>query len=150
MDDLGLIPAIRWQINQLSSECSIDAKLVIEGIDREFSSEVSTHLFRIVQECLSNIRRHAEATRVIVKLEFQSDDFNLTIQDNGKGFLMSQIENPRGSLGITGIQERARLIGGILKIQSEIGQGATVSVKAFLTWQSCDLKAGNPDMGSRF
>ena len=119
LDDLGLIPAIRWQINQLSTECSIDAKLVIEGIDREFTSEISTHLFRIVQECLNNVRRHAEATRVIVKLEFQSDTFNLVIQDNGKGFLMSQIENPGGSLGLTGIQERARLIGGILKIQSE-------------------------------
>jgi signal transduction histidine kinase len=129
LDDLGLIPAIRWQINQLNNECSLEAKLDIDGAVREFPSEVSTHLFRIIQESLNNIRRHAEATQAIVKLEFHPDTFNLTIQDNGRGFSLAQIENPKDRLGLTGIQERARLIGGLLKIQSEPAMGATISIQ---------------------
>lgn len=129
LDDLGLISAIRWQINQLNSEGSLEAKLKVNGTVREFPSEVSTHLFRIIQESLNNIRRHAEATQVIVKLEFQPDMFNLIIQDNGKGFSLVKIENPKDRLGLTGIQERTRLIGGLLKIQSEPGMGATISIQ---------------------
>ena len=113
----------------MKNECSLEAKLEIEGAVREFPSEVSTHLFRIVQESLSNIRRHAEATQVTVKLNFHPDTFNLMIQDNGKGFAISKIENPRDRLGLTGIQERARLIGGLLKIESEPSMGVTISIK---------------------
>jgi signal transduction histidine kinase len=129
LDDLGLIPAIRWQINQMSSEYLIENQLVIEGPAFDFNPEVSTHIFRIVQECLRNVLRHAKASQVIVKLEFHPPAFNLIIQDNGKGFLLSDIESPKDRLGITGMQERARLINGILNIKSEVDMGTTVSLR---------------------
>jgi len=145
LDDLGLIPALRWQINQLNTDGSVEAQLLIEGNHREFSSEISTHLFRIVQESLNNVKRHAEATQVLVKLEFSPDIFNLIIQDNGKGFALSQIENPRDRLGIIGIQERTRLVGGVLDIQSELDKGTVISVQIKQTHlkRKPDLKTRN-------
>ncbi len=89
-------------------------------------------VFRIAQEALSNIRRHAEASKVVVKLEFEEDKMRVTISDNGKGFaLPKQIGDfaGTGKLGLIGMYERTRLLGGTLEVQSELGKGTKVAVE---------------------
>jgi signal transduction histidine kinase len=132
LDDLGLVPAIRWLVDQFGRESSIDARLVlVDGTNRQLSHDISTHLFRIAQESINNIRRHSEATQVVVALEFKKDTIQMTIKDNGKGFRLGNINKytKQDKLGIIGIQERVRLLDGALKINSRPGKGTTISVE---------------------
>jgi len=103
------------------------------GGERRFSPEVESLLFRIVQEALNNIRRHAQASEAQVVMEFAEDRTKVTISDNGRGFELSgRVDDlPRsGKLGLAGIQERARLLGGSLDVKSEPSKGATIVVEA--------------------
>ncbi len=130
LDDLGLVPALRSLVSGLS-DARIAADLKVVGDATRFPSEVETTLFRIVQEAVNNIRKHAEATEASVTVAFTGDRVNLTIEDNGKGF--SQTENvdalPRsGKLGLAGIQERVRLLGGTFEIVSAPGKGTRLIV----------------------
>ena len=129
LDDLGLVPALEWMTEELAEQHKIDARAEVIGIEPTLSPEVQLLLFRIAQEALNNARRHAEASAVVVKLEFESDKIRMTISDNGKGFqLPNQAEELAGTgkLGIIGMHERARLAGGRLDIQSELGKGTQV------------------------
>ncbi len=102
------------------------------GGERRFSPEVESLLFRIVQEALNNIRRHAQASEAKVIMEFAEDRTEVTISDNGRGFELSdRVDDlPRsGKLGLAGIQERARLLGGTLEVQSTLAKGTTLIVK---------------------
>lgn len=128
LDDLGLVPALEWMTEELAKH-NIDARAEVVGIEPTLSPEVQLLLFRIAQEALNNARRHAGASAVVVKLEFESDKVRMTISDNGKGFqLPSRAEElaSTGRLGIIGMYERARLAGGTLGIQSELGKGTQV------------------------
>jgi len=129
LDDLGLVPALEWMAEELAGQNKIDARVEVVSIEPALSPEVQLLLFRIAQEALNNARRHAEASAVVVKLEFESDKLRMTISDNGKGFeLPKQSEElaSTGKLGIIGMHERARLAGGTLKIHSELGKGTWV------------------------
>jgi len=129
LDDLGLVPALEWMTEELAKQHKIDARAEIVGIEPTLSPEVQLLLFRIAQEALNNARRHAEASAVVVKLEFESDKVRMTISDNGKGVqLPSRAEElaSTGKLGVIGMHERARLAGGTLSIQSELGKGTQV------------------------
>jgi signal transduction histidine kinase len=134
LDDVGFLPAIRWLVDQLNCEGLIEAEILVEGLPRQLNHESGIHLFRIAQEALSNARRHSEATQVVVTLEFAQETVKMTIQDNGKGFSFRDINkfSKQGRLGLLGIQERVRLIGGILKINSKQGRGTTISVESRL------------------
>ena len=131
LDDLGPVPAIRWLVDQLNDEDSIEAKISVKNYPRQLNHEISTHLFRIAQEALNNVRRHSEATRVVVSLEFNPETVKMTIRDNGKGFSLRNINkfSKQRKLGMIGIQERVRLLDGILKIDSKRGKGTTISVE---------------------
>ncbi len=132
VDDLGLLPALEWMAENLTRDYGIDTRVQIVGSERGLPDEVKLILFRIAQEALSNIRRHAEATRAWINLEFRDDRTVVTVKDNGRGFELP----PRlgdlassGKLGLAGMQERAQLINGNLTIQSEPGKGTTVTVE---------------------
>jgi signal transduction histidine kinase len=131
LDDLGLIPAITGQIDQLNSEHSIEAKLFVEGIERQLTQEISIHLFRIAQEALNNTKRHSGATKLTLRLAFHPETVKMTIWDNGKGFSRKGIRklSNENKLGIIGIQERVRLLDGILKIDSSRSKGTKLSVE---------------------
>ena len=132
LDDLGLLPALRSLANEMKEYDRIDVELRVLGSERRFTPEVELLIFRIVQEALSNIRRHAEASRAWVVMEFADGKTRLTISDNGQGFeLPGRLDDlPRsGKLGLAGIQERARLIGGTLELQSTPGKGTTLMVE---------------------
>jgi signal transduction histidine kinase len=132
LDDLGLVPAIRWLVEQLNSEGNIEAKLSLEGVNqRQLNQEINTHIFRIAQEALNNIRRHSEAKRVTVTLKFNPETIKMTIKDNGKGFSFKDVGrlSSQGKLGLIGIQERVRLLDGIFRIDSKHGKGTVISIE---------------------
>ena len=97
-----------------------------------FTSEVEVMLFRIAQEALRNISRHAQASAAELIIEFRDGMVKLSISDNGKGFTLPQMVGDLaslGKLGLTGMQERARLLGGILTLKSERGKGTRVTIE---------------------
>ena len=132
LDDLGLLPALEWLASDLTDHFSISIGVAVLGSERRFSSEVELLLFRIAQEALRNVWRHSEASRAWVTVEFNDGKTILTIRDNGKGFeLPKRVSDlaSAGKLGLAGMEERARLLGGRLTLQSELGRGTTVTVE---------------------
>lgn len=131
LDDLGLVPAIRWLVDQLNRDDSVQAKVSVEGQQHTLGQEVNNHLFRICQEALNNVRRHAEATKVDVKLIFSKDNIKMVIEDNGKGFSLKNADNfpHQERIGLIGMQERAKLFNGNFQISSKPGKGTTISVE---------------------
>ncbi len=132
LDDLGLIPALRSLLKDLQESDGMNTDLMIIGRERRFYPEVELLLFRIVQEAVNNIRKHAYASEARVFMELSEDKIRLTISDNGQGFeLQGRVDDlPRlGKLGLTGIQERARLLDGTLQVESVLGKGTTLIVE---------------------
>jgi len=132
LDDLGLIPALRSLAKSLQESDGIVTDLEVFGGERRFLPEVELLLFRIVQEALSNIRRHAQASETQLVIDFAEDRVKLTISDNGRGFELSGgvDDFPRsGKLGLAGMQERAQLLGGTLEVKSTPGKGTTLIVE---------------------
>lgn len=132
LDDLGLLPALEWLASDLTDHFGISIGVAVLGSERRFSSEVELLLFRIAQEALRNVWRHSQASRAWVTVEFNDGKTILTIRDNGKGFDLPQRVSDlasAGKLGLAGMEERARLLGGSLTLQSELGRGTTVTVE---------------------
>jgi signal transduction histidine kinase len=132
LDDLGLIPAIQWLASDLTKIFGISVVTEVRGAKRHLSQETELMLFRIVQEALTNVRKHSQATSVFVLVEFMDRSIKVSIQDNGKGLVVpSKIEElaRTGKLGLTGMQERAELLGGTIKIDSQGGKGTIVSIE---------------------
>ena len=132
LDDLGLIAALEWMADDLTKKQGIDAHVKVVGTERALPDEIQLLLFRIVQEALSNIIRHAEASSAWITMEFGDDKVILTVKDNGKGFELPQKVGDlvgTGKLGLAGMQERAQLIGGRLTLQSELDKGTTITVE---------------------
>lgn len=128
LDDFGLVAAIEWQTQEFTKRSEIDCTLKLGNKDIQLDRSVATALFRIFQELITNIGRHAAATQVTVTLNYLPDELILVVKDNGKGITASQMNSP-ASLGLIGTRERARYIGGDVSIQSTPGEGTTVSVR---------------------
>lgn len=132
LDDLGLIPALRSLLKNLSEYEGVATDLQVFGEERRFSPEAESLVFRIVQEAINNIWKHSSATETRIVAEFADTIIRLSIVDNGRGFKLSDtIDNlPRsGKLGLAGMQERARLLGGSVEILSTPGEGTTVIIE---------------------
>jgi len=133
LDDLGLLPALEWLTSNLEKEYGIKTELKVTGTQRRLAPEAEVLVFRIVQEAVNNAERHAEASQVEVTVEFDEDKIVATVTDDGKGFELPRTlgELARiGKLGLAGMDERARLLGGSLRVQSAPGKGTTVVVTA--------------------
>lgn len=117
LDDFGLDAGIRWQTERFAQRTGIEVNYRSTFEDR-LPDEAETHLFRIVQEALTNVARHSGATRVGIELQREGDRLHLRMQDNGRGFKNG---NPPGGLGLVGMHARASSIGGELSIQSRDG-----------------------------
>lgn len=127
LDDLGLVAAIEWQCQDFQKRTGIPCTCVTSAEDIVVEPEQATALYRICQEALTNIARHAHATAATVKFESRGDFFHLVVADNGVG-----ISDTKGSdrrpFGLLGMRERAALFGGEIMIQSHPEQGTTVTV----------------------
>jgi two-component system sensor histidine kinase UhpB len=139
LDDLGLLPALRWYIKEYQQKCKIDVEFVANSFKERLPSELETALYRIVQEALTNTAKYANATKARVSVVEEQDQVSATISDNGKGFdahtLLKLPWQERG-LGLAGMHERATLLGGSLLINTEPGRGTTIQVTIPLTRQS--------------
>jgi PAS domain S-box-containing protein len=128
LDDLGLSAAIEWQLGEFQKRTGIACKIIIDPKDVTFDSDRNTALFRIFQETLTNIARHAEATEVSVSLKQKDGQIELTVQDNGRGITEEELTHPK-SFGLIGIRERAIIFGGDSNVKGFPGKGTTVTVK---------------------
>jgi signal transduction histidine kinase len=127
LDDLGLAEAMRWQVAEFEKNTGIEVASSFNVGDTALAPKVATHLFRILQEALTNIGRHAEATHVDVTLEQSATDLRLEIRDNGQGKKVGA-GGTAGSHGLVGIRERALMLGGQVEITSYPGAGFAINV----------------------
>jgi signal transduction histidine kinase len=128
LDDLGLAPAIEWQAQQFQARTGIVCHCELSQENIKLNAEQSTAVFRIFQETLTNVLRHARATRVDVSIKAHGGFFVLSVKDNGIGISQSE-KSEQHSLGLLGMRERAHLIGGELSITSSQGQGTVVNLR---------------------
>lgn len=128
LDDLGLAAAIEWAVEEFQARTGIETYVSLPDADLALDEERATALFRILQEALTNVARHAHATRVTVHLAQEHGDLSLEVRDNGTGFQQEQLAGSR-SLGILGMRERAILLAGEFNISGTREKGTTVTVR---------------------
>ena len=127
LDDLGLVAAIEWQLQDLQRRTGLHCELITTLEDTALDMDGRTAVFRIFQETLTNISRHAQASKVKVSLEETDQHLILRVYDNGRGIRQDQIRSPK-SIGLLGMRERALLRGGDVHIQGSAGNGTIVTV----------------------
>jgi len=132
LDRLGLLSALEWLASDVAEYSGIATKVSVLGTERRLPEEAELVLFRIAQEALRNVWRHAKATQAEVVVEFDERKTRITVSDNGKGFKLPGTIGDLardGKLGLAGMQERARLLGGSITVQSEPGRGSSITVE---------------------
>ena len=127
LDDLGLIPAIEWQTEEFEKRFNIKCSFYSNQTTIYLNEEASTAIFRMYQECLTNILKHSQATKVIASLNLDKNILSFEIVDNGVGLNVNTIET-KGTFGILGIRERVSILNGNLQITSSIGIGTTIRI----------------------
>ncbi len=131
LDDLGLLPALRWYVKEYQKKCSIDVEFHASGFKERLPAEMETALYRIVQECLTNTAKHANANRVTITLKEETARVYARITDDGEGFDYEALLKTPGlerGLGLAGMHERAVLLDGTLSIHSTSERGTIIEV----------------------
>lgn len=133
LDDFGLETALRRYAEEWSQQCGVPAEVQSYGMEAQrLPAEIETTLYRVMQEALTNVFRHARAKRVGILLERRLNHISLIVEDDGRGFdadAVMQATGTKGKLGLLGMKERITLAGGTLEVESTPGQGATVLVR---------------------
>jgi hypothetical protein len=129
LDTVGLEAAVEWHTREFTKRTSIEVTLQQTGKLPSMDDATTTGVYRIIQEALTNIARHSEATHAEVVLQLNGDELRVEITDNGKGIDQAMIAHPE-SLGILSMQERARILGGKIAITSNPGNGTCVVLSA--------------------
>jgi two-component system sensor histidine kinase UhpB len=131
LDDLGLIPALRWHMGQWSRKLGIASALNVEGWTDRLPAHVETAIYRVIQEALTNVAKHSRATKVQVTLSKANGYLRAVVEDDGVGFEPSKLVEGTSfkSLGLFGMQERMALVGGSLKLESVPGKGTKVELR---------------------
>jgi signal transduction histidine kinase len=131
LEDLGLVPALEMLAREAGQTAGIPVDFKLQGSEKRLEASAELALYRLAQEALNNIARHAQASQSALKIEFLPQSITLTISDNGKGFNMPKRPSDfasDGHMGILGLYERAEMIGAQLEITSSPGQGSQVKV----------------------
>jgi signal transduction histidine kinase len=132
LDELGLVPALRWYLAQCASQLHLQAELEVLNGEERLAAEVETVLFRAVQEALTNVARHAQTNRVRVRLARRKSRVVLTIEDDGRGFEVEEVmgrATAAHGMGLVGMRERVASLGGRFDLQSRPGQGTRLSIE---------------------
>ena len=151
LDHLGIVAAVEWQIAEFRKRTGIGCVLKIRPRDIKINRDLSITVFRIIQEALTNIIRHAGATEMDFTMDCTDDCLSFRISDNGKGITKKVLHGPK-SFGLMGISERVRAWNGTLRIEGAPGKGTTLSVTIPLVIAACKLdngKPGNAQAGKR-
>lgn len=127
LDDVGLVPALRWLADKVTQSSKVNIKVAVKGEYKRLNEDVETALFRVSQEALSNVLRHSRATKAKITLEFNKL-LKITIQDNGKGFSLTEAGKRDGKLGMADMRQRISLIGGSLYIESQHEAGTLITI----------------------
>ncbi len=131
LDDLGVGPGLEWQGREFSRRTGIPVEVLVEGLPPDVPEQHRTCVYRVVQEALTNCARHAQAHRIRIALHTQAGRMCLTVQDDGRGVPAEVREGRRGAsvgLGLLGIEERVRELGGSLSILSQKGKGTLLKI----------------------
>jgi len=132
LDDLGLVAATRWLAEKNLKTVGVGINFRVIGRERRLPSQLETTLFRVIQEAITNIIRHANAKRASIILHFTKGTVRVNIKDNGAGFdveeAISTKNRPRG-LGLLGMKERVELFNGNFSIRSSPGEGTEIRIK---------------------
>jgi signal transduction histidine kinase len=128
LDELGIVPAIEWHAEEFQTRMGIRCKVCFNTEDIVMDKDRSTVIYRIFQEALTNVARHANATMVNTSVKKRDGKLTLKIRDNGKGISEEELSSMK-SFGIIGIRERACFVGGEAKIEGIKGKGTTITVK---------------------
>jgi signal transduction histidine kinase len=125
LDDLGLIPALKWQAREVSKRTSMEVSVATELVSEDLPDDYKTCIYRVVQEALHNCSRHSNATTVRVRVQYKAGNLLLSIQDDGRGFDVHQSKG----LGLLGIEERVGQLGGTFRVHSGPGIGTILSIE---------------------
>jgi len=131
LEDLGLVPALQLLVNDLARADSLEVDLEIDGQPQGLARDLEVAIYRIVQEALQNVHKHAYASEVRVRAEFTDEGVAIAVRDDGVGFIVPPSPTDlasQGSFGLMGIEERAQLFGGELEIHSQPGHGTELKV----------------------
>ena len=129
LDDLGLVPALLWLFGRYTAQTNVQVDFDHQGLERRFDPEIETVAYRVVQEALTNVARHARVDQVSVRGWLENGSLLLEVRDDGTGFEPGTLNVATASLGLAGMRERASQIGGRLALESEPGAGTRVRVQ---------------------
>lgn len=129
LDDFGLLATMQWHIERYVSQTQVQVRWRHHGIDRRFAAPIEATVYRVVQETLTNVARHAQAREVSLRLLANGNRVRIRINDNGSGFDVDAALNDPASSGLIGMRERVMLLGGSLQIDSAVGQGTQLLVE---------------------
>jgi PAS domain S-box-containing protein len=130
LDDLGLLPALLWHFEHYTTQTQVRVNFKHSGLEkRRFGADVETAAYRIVQEALTNIARHAQVSEALVRLSTHQQTLVIEIEDRGKGFDMESVLSASETSGLAGMRERAVLLGGKLVIESQIEEGTHLTAE---------------------
>jgi signal transduction histidine kinase len=132
LDDLGLLAALRWYVNDIKTRTGITINLLNHGSKPMLSSDVRSVVFRIAQEAVTNVVRHANASKIDIQLDYSTDNIYLRVEDDGQGFNTDEVLKKKPgkptAWGLLGMVERASLVGGTCNIYSHPGKGTLIEV----------------------
>jgi PAS domain S-box-containing protein len=126
LDDLGLLPTLEWLVQRLKGHTGLGVRFTHSGLDRRFAPTIETAAFRIAQEALTNVARHAGVREAVLDVQATTEFLSLSIHDRGAGFAPTVATGAEATQGLRGMNERARLLGGTLRVESAPGGGTRV------------------------
>jgi signal transduction histidine kinase len=144
LDDLGLSSAVRWYASDIEGRTPLKVTVEIRGREREMDSGITTTVFRIIQEGLTNVIKHADAKRAQIILEYGENNFISILKDDGKGFNLPALKQAKKvTWGLKNMEERVSLFGGDFSITSEMGTGTTIFLSLPYTQSTLEAEWGS-------
>lgn len=131
LDELGLIPTLNWYITRFSKRTEIDVNFDFTESKHRFSPEIETTIYRIAQEALTNVAKHANADQIDIEMKNDNNSIQITIEDNGEGFDVSDLEKLPESgqgIGLIGLRERVLILNGQFQLNSKQNRGTTIKI----------------------
>ena len=130
LDDLGLVPAVKRYIEEFKENCSTEVELLVIGESKRLPTAIEVAVFRVIQESLNNIRKHAKAQNAMIKIEVTENRINVVIKDDGVGFNFEHTINnrEREDFGLLGMRERIQILDGSINFNTSPGLGTTITI----------------------